>query len=86
MAMAIHSGKLAVEAITPFLKGEQSHKDSLEQYRTNWNTQFKSRLRMGRWLQGILLQPVYTRVAFSFLKTFPVLLPFIIKKTHGKPI
>lgn len=86
MAMAIHSGKLAVEAITPFLEGEQSHKDSLEQYRTNWNAQFKSRLRMGRWLQGILLQPVYTRVAFSFLKTFPVLLPFIIKKTHGKPI
>lgn len=86
MAMAIHSGKLAADAITPYLINQQTHAQSLATYRNLWNTHFKSRLRMGRWLQGILLHPVYTRTAFKLLRIFPALLPIIIKKTHGKPI
>lgn len=86
MAMAIHSGKLAADAITPYLNGQHTHEQSLNKYHRLWNLHFKSRLRMGRWLQGILLHPVYTRAAFRLLRIFPFLLPIIIKKTHGKPI
>jgi flavin-dependent dehydrogenase len=86
MAMAIHSGLLAAQAISPFLRGTLNREEALKDYEKIWNVNFKARLRMGRYLQGILLHPVYTKVAMGFIKNIPIALPMIIKKTHGKPI
>jgi flavin-dependent dehydrogenase len=86
MAMAIHSGLLAARAIVPFLKGASNQNIVSKNYTDTWNDNFKSRLRMGRYLQGILLHPVYTKTALGVLKNIPAALPMIIKKTHGKPI
>ncbi len=86
MAMAIHSGLLAARAISPFLNGTLSREEALKNYEKIWNVNFKARLHMGRYLQGILLHPVYTRVAMGIIKKIPAALPMIIKKTHGKPI
>lgn len=86
MAMAIHSAVLASKAITPFLENKINRHSALVNYSKQWNHHFKSRLKMGRWLQTILLNPNYTRIAYRLLGWFPWMLPIIIKRTHGKPV
>ncbi|MEK8181149.1 NAD(P)/FAD-dependent oxidoreductase [Flavobacterium buctense] len=87
MAMAIHSAKIAAEVIDDFFKEKIKNRIALEQiYTHNWNKNFKSRLRTGRILANILLQPKLSNIAFRIVMIAPFLLPLIIKKTHGKPI
>lgn len=87
MAMAIHSAKIASEAIDGFLKGSIKNRLTLEQvYTQHWNKTFKSRLKTGRLLANLLLQPKLSDIVFRILMIAPFLLPVIIKKTHGKPI
>ncbi|TVZ28273.1 hypothetical protein JM83_3387 [Gillisia sp. Hel_I_86] len=87
MAMAIHSAKIASEAIINYYKNDGSSREAMEkEYQTNWNVQFSSRLRMGRLLQNVLLSPGLSRFVQRIISTFPSLLPKIISRTHGKPI
>lgn len=86
MAMAIHSAILASQSITPFLEEKINRKQALDHYTKKWNHHFKSRLKTGRWLQTILLNPSYTKIAYRLLGWFPWMLPIIIKRTHGKPV
>lgn len=86
MAMAIHSAILASQSITPFLEKKINRKQALDHYTKQWNHHFKSRLKTGRWLQTILLNPSYTKIAYRLLGWFPWMLPIIIKRTHGKPV
>jgi len=87
MAMAIHSGKMASEAILDNFKGEYLDRKNLEkQYRKNWNANFRKRLKSGRMLQTVLMNPVLASASQNLVKRFPYLLEKIISKTHGKPI
>ncbi|MEN8898521.1 MAG: NAD(P)/FAD-dependent oxidoreductase [Nonlabens sp.] len=86
MAMAIHSAKIAYEELQPFLEGHISREQALEKYAITWDKTFQKRLKMGRLLQGILLNRTYTKLGLWFLRRFPFLLSTIIKSTHGKPI
>ena len=87
MAMAIHSSKIVSELILEFLNHKISSRKELEEkYTQEWNTNFKSRLRMGRFLSKILQMEKLTTFLMQLLTIFPFLLPKIIKKTHGKPI
>jgi flavin-dependent dehydrogenase len=86
MAMAIHSAKLACEAAIPFLQQKDSRTEMEERYTKSWNYNFKSRLRIGRWLGFLLKKEILASFVMQLLFVFPVLLPMIIKKTHGKPI
>ncbi len=86
MAMAIHSAVLASKAIIPYLENKTDRHSALMNYSKQWNHHFKSRLKMGRWLQTILLNPSYTRIAYRLLGWFPWMLPIIIKRTHGKRV
>lgn len=87
MAMAIHSSKIVSELILEFLNQKISSRKELEEkYIQEWNTHFKSRLRMGRFLSKILQMEKLTTFLMQLLTIFPFLLPKIIKKTHGKPI
>ncbi|WP_316928081.1 hypothetical protein [Gillisia marina] len=85
--MAIHSAKLASEAILDYYKNNENSREAMEmEYQKKWKEQFSSRLRMGRLLQRVLLSPGLSSFAQKIISTFPVLLPKIIAKTHGKPI
>jgi flavin-dependent dehydrogenase len=87
MAMAIHSAKIAVEAIDDLLKEKIKTRTALEQnYTQHWNKTFKNRLQTGRLLANILLKPKLSDILFRIVMIAPFLLPIIIKRTHGKPI
>jgi len=87
MAMAIHSGKIASEAILNNFKGKHIDRENLEnEYRENWNANFSKRLKTGRMLQTILINPILASTSQNLVKKFPYLLGKIISKTHGKPI
>lgn len=86
MAMAIHSAKIAYEELQPFLEGQIDRGQALANYAVTWKKTFHKRLKIGRILQGILLNRTYTKLGLWFLRRFPFLLSTIIKSTHGKPI
>jgi len=87
MAMAIHSAKIASEAILKHIDKIEFTREAMEQeYQKNWKEQFSSRLRMGRILQQILLSEKLSGFVQRIIHTFPSVLPKIISKTHGKPI
>ncbi|WP_026969362.1 NAD(P)/FAD-dependent oxidoreductase [Algoriphagus terrigena] len=81
MAMAIHSGKMAAEAI---LAGKE--RDEVESiYSRTWNAEFRQRLWVGRKIQrlfGATGASVFTR---SLIQHIPFFAKQIIKKTHGNP-
>jgi len=87
MAMAIHGAKIVSELIMEFMENKISSRKELEEkYTQEWNRNFKSRLRMGRFLSKLLQKEKLTAFLMQLLAIFPFLLPKIIKKTHGKPI
>jgi len=87
MAMAIHSAKMASESILKYASHKTIERIKLEEeYRKNWNKNFRTRLRTGRVLQKILFNPRLSKIPHSSLNVFPFLLPEIIKRTHGKQV
>lgn len=86
MAMAMHSAKLASESILNYYKSSGINRnDTEERYIKNWDFHFKSRLKTGRILQKILLNPRLAEISQTLINTFPMVLPKIIAKTHGMP-
>lgn len=87
MAMAIHSAKIASELITEFYKGTILSRADLEKrYETEWKRNFGRRIKTGRMLGYALQHSAIAGILTGFVSAFPVILPFIIKQTHGKPI
>ncbi|MEM0543603.1 NAD(P)/FAD-dependent oxidoreductase [Flavobacterium sp. j3] len=87
MAMAIHSAKIVSEVIADFSNGKIKTRAAMEEtYTKQWNKTFSTRLKTGRLLANILLQPKLSGFLFRIILVAPFLLPMIIKKTHGKPI
>ena len=86
MAMAIHSAKLAVENSIDFLENRINRSTLENNYRIDWNNNFKSRLKVGRILGKLLQREKTAQFVLKIVLLFPFLLPIIIKKTHGKAI
>nr|WP_321221390.1 NAD(P)/FAD-dependent oxidoreductase [uncultured Psychroserpens sp.] len=85
MSMAIRSAQIASILIIDFFNSEIPHRETLEkQYLREWNATFKSRLRTGHVVADFFNQPQISEVMMQALKWFPGILPFIIKRTHGK--
>ncbi|PKP17049.1 MAG: FAD-dependent oxidoreductase [Bacteroidetes bacterium HGW-Bacteroidetes-23] len=86
MAMAIHSAKIASECTIEFLNGKINRNELEINYGKQWNFNFKSRIQIGKILSKLLLNPFLSNMMMKWLIIFPKLLPFLIQKTHGKPI
>ena len=87
MAMAIHSAKIVSEIIADCNNEKIKTRAALEEtYTKQWNKTFSTRLKTGRLLANILLKPKLSDFLYRIIILAPFLLPFIIKKTHGKPI
>lgn len=84
MAMAIHGGKIAAAWATRFLKNEISREALEKGYQTDWQRQFARRLWVGRRVQQLFGDKWLSELTLSFFKTFPPLLPTLIRQTHGK--
>jgi flavin-dependent dehydrogenase len=84
-AMAIHSAALSAQHVDAFLSGSIDRDGMNAAYSTAWNKQFSQRMRYGRWLQRVLLNKNLTNLAYRSLAVVPAALPWIVRKTHGKP-
>lgn len=87
MAMGIHSAKIASETILKYYSKGSCNRAAMEKdYINSWNKTFSARLKAGRILQKILLNPTIAEASHHLIKTFPPMLHYIINKTHGKPL
>ncbi len=85
MAMAIHSAKLASEAVIDYQK-HKNRKLMNQSFTNSWRKNFNQRLFFGGIFQQILLQPKLTNLALNLVGNSEYLLQQLIKRTHGKPI
>ena len=87
MAMAIHSAKIATDYVILYLENENYSRNRMEnEYRKAWTTEFHKRLKMGRWLQGLMLHTNWFDFALSTVASSRTILRGVISGTHGKPI
>lgn len=85
MAMAIHSAKLASETVLKYLNSEKFDRSGMErEYSGVWSETFSSRLRTGKLLQKILLNPNLAEISQTVVSKMPFLMPPLIRRTHGK--
>ncbi|MBA4853615.1 NAD(P)/FAD-dependent oxidoreductase [Emticicia sp. BO119] len=84
MSIAIRSGFFAAQLIQDFLLGNLTRTELEKLYITIWNTNFKNQLWRGRQLQRLFGKEKTSEFAINFLKRIPVLMPFVIRSTHGK--
>jgi menaquinone-9 beta-reductase len=83
MAMAIHSAKIASEEI---LQNHTSRTLLENNYIKNWNSAFGKRITAGRLLSALFRKDNLSAAVMKGLVLFPVLLPVIIRQTHGKAL
>ena len=83
MAMAIHSAKLFSEL---FVKHQNDRNELEIKYSRAWKKNFSSRLKAGRRIQKLLLNPYLSSISYGIIRLFPFLISKIIKKTHGAPL
>jgi menaquinone-9 beta-reductase len=81
MAMAIHAGKLAAEAIIQ----SRSRKETEVNYQMAWKAEFEKRLWIGRQSQRLFGSGRSSGIAYQLIKKTPALASWIIRHTHGKP-
>ncbi|MDI1321691.1 MAG: NAD(P)/FAD-dependent oxidoreductase [Algoriphagus sp.] len=81
MAIAIHSGKMAAEAI---MKGK-SRKDIELMYESSWRKEFQTRLRIGRIVQNLFGAKSASVLTRKLIQNIPFFARQIIKNTHGRP-
>lgn len=81
MAMAIHSAKLASEA----LNQGSSRKEVESNYAQAWNTKFRRRLAVGRTVQKLFGSGRGSVIARNLIDHVPFAATLIMRNTHGKP-
>ena len=87
MSMAIRSAQIASSLIIEYLNGNIQSRIELENaYSKSWNTTFKNRLKAGHFAASLFRMKHFSEILLLGLKSFPALLPKIIKRTHGKPL
>lgn len=86
MAMAIHSAKLASEAVSTYLEDKFSRAAMEMAYQKQWKRNFSHRMAMGRRLQSLLLNDTLSELTIGTIARSETLLKKLILTTHGKPI
>lgn len=87
MSMAIRAAQMASQQILKYKSGEIATRADLEiQYAKTWNQAFGARLNSGHIIARLFRLGFLSEWMMVFLKSFPFLLPSIIKRTHGKPL
>ncbi len=87
MGMAIRAAQMVSQQILKFKSGEIKSRSELEnKYAEMWNNEFGARLKSGHVIARLFRLGFLSEFIMIVLKTFPTILPRIIKKTHGKPM
>jgi flavin-dependent dehydrogenase len=83
MSMALHSAKIAADAVSLFLDKKISRKEMESAYIGNWEKQFSKRLKYGRRIQRLFGKETATNFFIRIMKYFPFVVRKLIKSTHG---
>jgi len=87
MAMAIHGAKIASECIIDYFGKANQNRLLLEKtYEKLWYTEFSNRLRMGRYVQRLLINNTVSEIAMGSIAKSEKILQAMIQRTHGNPI
>lgn len=87
MGMAIRSAQLVSLCIIDYLQGEIPDRSTLEMvYKRKWRSNFSFRLKVGHTIAYLFRQDKVAAFLMNVLRVFPILIPQIIKMTHGKPM
>lgn len=87
MGMAISSAQLLSTLLVDYFENKIKSRDALEKmYLSKWKKRFDKRLFFGHILASIFENKFATRIVWFIVYLFPVLIPKIIKNTHGKPL
>jgi len=84
MSMALHASKIAAESISAFLENRISRGVMENIYQKNWNREFSSRLRTGRFIQSFFGNPFLSTLLIRIMKPFPFMVRALIRCTHGR--
>jgi len=86
MAMAIHGAKICSEQVYQFLNQNISRDEMERYYSKNWDIEFKTRLKLGRYIEPLFGNKWASNIALKPLKLLPGILPKLISLSHGKTI
>lgn len=85
MSMAIQSAQMASDLIIDYLDKKITSRELLETtYISTWNKAFESRLKVGQIVANGFRKNTLANLSIRVLKILPFLIPYIIKRTHGK--
>ncbi|MEJ6792338.1 MAG: NAD(P)/FAD-dependent oxidoreductase [Lacinutrix sp.] len=85
MSMAIRSAQMASLLIIQFFNDDIKDRLTLEkQYLREWNAEFKSRIATGHFVANLFSKNRLAEILIRIVKSVPSILPYIIKRTHGK--
>jgi flavin-dependent dehydrogenase len=82
MGMALRTAELAATHLVRAFRGELPWADAPATYALGWRREFLPRLRWGRLLEGILLQPRLASVARQMLHWMPSLMDLLYHRTR----
>lgn len=85
MAMAIHSGKIVARAVQEYCAGRLNRERMENQYRKEWNAQFRTRLMFGRYLQQLFGHRHVSNFAVRVGRFSSALSNALVSRTHGQP-
>ncbi len=83
MSMAIHGAKIVSELLIDAFRESLERAAVERQYQVSWKRAFGQRLRTGRLIQRLLLNPSTSDIGFRVAQRFPGLVQGVIKRTHG---
>jgi len=86
MAMAIETGRIHGQVVTRFFEGNYRGRPEMEKhFQVIWRNKFATRLRVGAFLQRLLLNPNGMELGLRLASAAPLILKKIIQQTHGSP-
>jgi menaquinone-9 beta-reductase len=85
MAMAIHSAKLASEAVTDFCLERNSRLEMERKYHHEWSKNFQYRLWKGRKIQALFGNQKLSNFAVNLALHSKPIAKALVRNTHGNP-
>jgi flavin-dependent dehydrogenase len=83
MAIALRSAELAAPHVLAFLTDGDA-RALTHTYPAAWEREFRPRLRLGRLLQPLFLQPALLSVGLRLVRRFPALGAWLVRGTRGR--
>jgi flavin-dependent dehydrogenase len=84
MAMAIHSAKLAAEAVHSYLSEEITNQEMKWMYEEAWGDAFAKRLWVGRQVQRLFGSEGASNFAVNLVRNVKPIANFLVGQTHGE--